>query len=262
MPSRTEQLSGGTDLYVHVPKAAGTSLYGALVETHGPKNVYTYDDRSDRIYRADRRLIRREDTRFLAVEGLIKAVPASIIRAGMKGWELRSTSKATAMQRAEAIIGHFPVEQFDDVPGAERARLITVVREPLGRMVSHFRFLQQQRGYDPGLRGWMRGHDADLPFGQFALSELVHNFQTRYTGTDPGRYAVIGTVENFDGFLDTMGLSHAGEGAPRLNVTRAVEADTSLARDPGFVREFQTYHAADYEFYQAALDRPPSTVAS
>jgi hypothetical protein len=254
MLTHTAEKSESLDLYVHVPKAAGTSLYAALVKTHGLKKVYAYDDRSGHIYRADRRLIRREDTRFLALEGIIKAVPSTIIRAGMKAWELRSTKKEIALRKAAVIIGHFSVVTFNDMQDADQARFITVVREPLDRMVSHYRFLQQQKGYDHRLRGWMKGQDAELPFSEFALDQSVQNFQTRYTGTEPNRYAMIGTVERFDDFLHTMGLSPVNESGPRLNVTRSVQADTSIVNDPGFVREFQAAHTADYEFYQAALD--------
>lgn len=245
------------DVYVHVPKAAGTSLYSALVDRHGLTDTYTYDDRSDKLYRADRRLIRRESPQFVAIEGLIKAVPPAIIRTGMRLWELRATSEDKAFERASAIIGHFAVDRFDDVAGAERARYATVVREPLDRMISHYRFLQQQRGYDSRLRGWMRGQNPDLSFSDFALDPSVHNFQTRYTGADPKRYELLGTVERFPAFLTAAGLVEADDATvPYHNKTTWTGRPSEpLLNDPGFQRDFQVTHAADYEFYQAALDR-------
>jgi hypothetical protein len=199
--------------------------------------------------------MKRENTSG-RLDKLIQLTPPAAVRLAVRFWENAATSDDKAFQRAAVIFGHFAVDRFDDVEDASDASYRVVVREPLDRMVSHYRFSQQQRGYAPALRGWMSGQDIDLAFPDFALDASVHNFQTRYTGTDPNRYDLIGTVDRLPAFLATAGLIESGSVVPFKNKTKweGRPADPIL-NDPGFQRDFQAAHAADYEFYQAALDR-------
>jgi len=244
------------DLYVHVPKTGGTSLQTAVMSTYGARFTYAYEVKGGRLVRADRRLVRRESPRYMALEAVIKHIPPLLLRAGVQvGTEVLATREDEAFQKAGAIIGHFTVDTFNHVAGIERARLFTVVRDPLRRMVSHYRYLQQQKAYPPGLRGWMEGHDPTLPFADFALHESVQNFQVGYTGTDPTRFAALGTTETFGGFLMRAGLVQADCLVPHDNRTMWRQRfDDSCLNDPGFLREFERFHAKDYAFYSAASE--------
>jgi hypothetical protein len=90
---------------------------------------------------------------------------------------------------------------------------------------------------------WASGQDSRLDFKRFALRDEVQNFQTTFTGIDIGRYAMVGTIENFDTFLRTAGLVATEGAVPHTNRAQGPSIDMSVVSDAGFMRDFQEFHA-------------------
>jgi len=243
------------DIFVHVPKTAGLSLRNAVIEHHGSKQVYVYDMSSQKLLRSDRQLLRRERPAHIAIANAIGYLPPQLTHSILKARGALATSPEVAFRKGDAIVGHFVVNTFEGVAADREVRQMTVVRDPLARMVSHYRYLQQQKHFDPSLRGWQTGQDPDLPFSEFALSDNVRNFQASYTGTDPSRFAILGTMEDFPKFLLNAGLITDDHEIPRVNVTTSALLEDPTLHDAGFVRDFQSFHDADYAFYAAADER-------
>lgn len=237
------------DVYVQVPRTAGTSLRQALIAHHGDENVFVYGMTKDILLRADRQVYRQESAQYNSLRKVLKHVPGAMHLA-MKARELRATSEEDAFTEARAVIGHFAIDRFAAEAAATRASFLTVVRQPLRRMVSHYKVAQSSPA-QPG--SWTNLGDRELPFADFALSEPVQNFQTSYTGIDPNAFAVLGTTEQFGNFLVQAGLSAHSSVTPHINQSQSRPATfDSVLADKGFVREFEEFHTQDYEFYEAA----------
>jgi len=84
---------------------------------------------------------------------------------------------------------HIPWHKYDHMP------LITFVRDPIERVISHYFFF---KGHDPNTGGWRRRkvNQENLTVGEF--SAIVPNMMTYFAGSDPGRYEFIGVLERWD----------------------------------------------------------------
>jgi hypothetical protein len=244
------------DIFVHVPKTAGISLRSEVITHYGGDRTWVYSSSSDLYFRADRQLYHPEKTSHIALRGITRYLPGPVKKGLLVARDKigGGTDAEEAYAKADAIIGHFKHDAFEDCPVAREERLFTVVREPLSRIVSHYRYLQQSHKMGSHVLGWMQEDDPSLPFSEFALSEHVRNLQTRYTGCDPTKYADIGTTEKFDAFLHRTNLMDQEATSPWINMTVAPDLDDPILHDAGFQKDFQTFHAADYEFYEAAVN--------
>src|SRR3989344_5650300 len=140
MPEMLEE-SAEVDVFVHVPKTAGTSLRSAVVNHYGPKNVWIYREAVRGFYRADLKMLDNDNEKRHSLKSYTTRLPAPLIEAIIHARSLRATPKPVAFERASAIIGHFTVDEFNEVSSARPSRTFTVVREPLERMVSHYRYV-------------------------------------------------------------------------------------------------------------------------
>jgi hypothetical protein len=246
------------DIYVHVPKAGGTSLRRSVFEHYGARRVYIYSKDPPTFVRGDDYQawhVLPEDARYAVVRKTVDMLPGALVRGLLELGALRyGVSQHKALSKAAAIIGHFPVNAFTDVL-PEDARRLTIVRDPLTRMASHYRYLQQLKGLKTGPRNWMEGQDPELAFYDFALSEPVQNFQTQYTGTEVSHFAVVGITEKLGSFLVAAGLSMDPRQAPHINKTAGEPLATPM--DPGFLRDFQEFHSQDYLFYESVREHCP-----
>jgi hypothetical protein len=247
------------DVYVHVPKTAGTSLRQAVIAHYGSESVYVYSQATDRLISASKGSVSTARPGGVRVAGILERMPRAVMScavfAGEKLKQLSATPENEAFADASAIIGHFTVDRFAELQTAHSANMHTVVREPLARMVSHYRHVQRSGRTADHHLSWQTGQDVSAGFETFALSETVRNFQTGYTGTDIGRYALVGTTENVGTFMVAAGVVPQENDVPHANQAQGASAGMDIISDPGFVRDFREFHADDYAFYEEAASR-------
>lgn len=241
------------NVFVHVPKTAGTSLRTRVIDRHGPEDTWVYSASSGLYFRADKLLFQPAETDTRRVRALKHWVFTPVTRGLIYCNNMRADSIDEVHAEANAVIGHFPHTAFDDLPPTREVRKFTVLRNPLARMVSHYRYLQSYRRVGRHLLGWMKNNNLSLPFREFALSDPVQNFQTRLTGTNLNEYAAVGLTENLSEFLCLAGLAnHVTDALPHHNRTVLGNNIGGITNDPGFVRDFVEFHAADYAAYEEA----------
>jgi hypothetical protein len=243
------------DLFVHVPKTGGTSLRSAIINHYGPTNVWIYRDIDGELYPQSDGLFNTGTEEEHAAKRRMGSLSASEIKAIMEMERRNATPQDIAVRDAKAIVGHLSLDGLHKLTSTRKTHAFTVVRDPLMRMVSHYRYVQQCRGQHPLTLGWQKDHNPDLPFTTFALGENVRNFQTTYTGSDPSRYEYIGITENMSEFMQAIGLVETGAAIPVLRKTTVPMLGAQELDDPGFQRAFQEFHSLDYDFYAAALAR-------
>ena len=246
------------DILVHVPKTAGLSLRTLVIKQYGPRSTWVYSSSSKLFFRADQQLFQPDQINSLPVRVMMHRSIAPLTRLLVAAHNNKGVDHVAAYGQANAIIGHYPFDTFDTVPTTRDQRFLTVVRDPLARMVSHYRYSKAKQKTAAHLLGRMAGEDVSLPFQQFALSDTVQNLQVQYTGEDLGRYSLVGVTERFSQFLMKTGLIEREADIPHNNPSKQPLAGIDSAlRDPGFVREFEQFHAADYQMYDEALKIAP-----
>jgi hypothetical protein len=155
---------------------------------------------------------------------------------------------AEVLKKAKAVTGHFNVDAFNDIPNAANAEYYTILRNPLDRMVSHYRYLKQLDPEISKMRHWGAGHNPNRPFSKFAFDERLQNYATQFTGTDLGRYALVGSFDRLDEFCEMISLSLPGQLVAKLNAGKW-HGNLDGVNDPGFLRDFADFHSVDYELY-------------
>jgi hypothetical protein len=251
------------DVFVHVPKTAGTSLRSVVIDHYGAESTFVLHDRTNLLsptrtaedyaspHAHDRSLQRK------VAERVLYSLPAAVHTAALKTRNklAHQPSQADMYNRALAILGHFSLTQFDEHNAGQRpARIYTMVRDPLARMESHYNYGVQMLAKRQPLTGWAEGQDFSQVFEDFALSQRVLNFQSQYTGTEPYKYDAIGTSERADSFVRSLGLLDDLVEMPHFNRTNSAFSPSKRYSE-AFIDEFRSAHSLDYEFYAAAEQR-------
>ncbi len=151
------------------------------------------------------------------------------------------------LKKMKVVIGHVATAQMIPYLPVAEHQYRTIVREPLDRMWSHYRYWRGHKG-DVGHR-FAPPYDAKMTFEEFALLPALANYQTQATGTDPSIYEAIGTTEKLSAFARKTDLITQDKHAPILN-----HFDTEILPELSdeFIKKFEQLHADDYVFYEYA----------
>jgi hypothetical protein len=213
-------------IFLHLPRTAGTTFASILRRLYGPD----------------------------AVLELYGAGPE-------EGWDALAPEAAA---RIRVVTGHFAFGVHERLP--QPSRYITFLRDPVDRVISHYRYVRSQPGHDL--------HDAAMRFG---LAEYVescgayepNNDQTRlWAGTELGPSnaemlpaaernlagAVIGLTEAFDASIVSMSRTF-GWRLPFYVRRNATPDASSGALDPEVREHIRSRNALDAELYDHAVER-------
>ncbi|MBT8153745.1 hypothetical protein KMP13_07505 [Epibacterium ulvae] len=214
------------NLFLHMPKCAGTSLREMIAQTEPGRLITDYNSH-------------------------FRLPPAE--RAQRLGELLRHPQN---LSRHAIVFGHFfPVKYLgDNLLSAENSNLVTILRGPLQRAYSHYKFWNALQNVDHFI--WKKMKTENWSFEEFALSDEMKSIYAQYLAHTPlGAFSYIGVYENLQNSiwncLNALGLSQvANEEIPKSNVT---PGKGEFKADPGFLREFRAFHHEDYLIYGYAL---------
>jgi len=155
----TEQEALKCKLFLHVPKTAGTSFRAAAEDFFGPKRIVRdyFDD--------------PETSGSIRDTVRASGDPLQII-------------EAIRRDRATMLFGHFNVGRYCAIFGIGNA--MTILRDPVTRVISHYRHAVRHQGYGRDLMTFAR-------HGEF------RNLQSRMLrNLDPAVFGIVGITERYE----------------------------------------------------------------
>jgi hypothetical protein len=206
-----------------MPKCAGTSVRTLLENSHGDRLVEDYDS----FFK-----IPQPHRNELILNALLSPIRAP---------------------SDKIVYGHFfPVKYIGSETKAA-VNLVTILRDPIARLHSHYHFWNSGDFSDHYL--WRKMKSEQWDFTKFAFSAEMRNFYSQYITHVPlGLFTYIGLYENLEVsvaecFAALGGSSENRLKVPRHNVTPVKEA---IPLDGEVVARLREYHAEDYLIYEFA----------
>jgi len=231
----------------HIEKTGGISMKKFFVDLYGSEQVFWYHPYEDGFVRADQDpTMRRLNTGSFKVKALLLASPAGRLLYPYACRLIHKMEKPAFQKEAPeeftVIHGHFSPSDVD----VSDARLVTVFREPLERVVSHYGYWRDSLNRGQPVPSWF---DSNMSFGDFALSSHMSNFQSSSVGR--------GGFDQFDhvGVTGKLG-DYCRYFDPEKTVV-LLWLNKSLSKkgqdlDSGFVEEFRAKNETDYKYYEQA----------
>ena len=212
-------------LFVHVPKCAGTSVR-VLLETRF----------------SDRLVLDYQSYFKYPLVDRIKVID-------------QDKRQARALHPSTLVFGHFfPIRYVSEDATKKEDPLVCILRNPVDRLVSHFKFWKKESFPDHYL--WRRMTEKNWSFEQFALSNEMQNFYSQYFyGVPIERFNYIGVFEDLSfsvgRCLEALGLSYGA--TLSLTHENSSQQDNSFSIPPSLLAEINVHHADDIRLYELAL---------
>lgn len=222
---------------VHVPKTAGTSFKVFLESVFGEQLILDYRSKPlDTNYEA--RAIANSTEDSLCFQTIAEKLETTDV----------------------CVHGHFlPAKYLSIFPDAT---LISWVREPAQRLMSHYQFWQQNP--QPNHSVAKRVVEESLSFKEFCELELMQNINSRFFGdVKIQRYEHIGVTENYEQSLQALCKKFGWEQQSANVLTHKVRVNPlkqashySLSDTDSACAERLNH--ADYALYREVLSQPNS----
>lgn len=166
---------------------------------------------------------------------------------------LASLLQDIQVDKSKIVYGHFfPIKYIYGLPNKD-VKLVTILRDPIDRLISHFRYWKSGDFSSHYL--WRQMMYEHWSFMDFAMNSELRNFYTQYLVQVPLAYfSYIGLYENLissvPACLQALGEEFDGDiKLPVINVTQS-EVRTKLTDNE--LSELRDYHAEDYCLYHYA----------
>lgn len=236
---------------VHIPKTGGVSVGDFFANNFGCERTYFYYGQHGGLHRADKdpiRIARLNPTLRIAKDQFILTSPGKLLyKAIFKILKKRSDKLAQKELPEDCLIvhGHFPPSKFEN----SGANLITAFREPLDRTRSHYNWLKERYDGNKNFPVWF---DPNISFEEFALSDRMTNFQSKYIeGRNLSDFSHLGVTTHLDLYCaeicpdSKIALKHMNR------TSRPLVLDLS----DNFIAEFKTRYSDDIRIYNEALEK-------
>ena len=218
-----------TWVFVHIPKAAGTSLKNALESRFGAEHIH-YDYQRPMARPAWRRNL---DCAVASCIGPRIAQPV--------------------------VFGHFLAGKYARFTGRgfvprSGSRYLVFLRDPLQRAVSHYLFWK--RTHLGGHRIWERFSRENWSLERFLLGSEHADFQSQFLWRFPiEQFDFIGLAEHYSESLQLLGglfpeFKTLEYRADNCNTAHAIASPYRV--DPGTEAEFKVLNRGDYALYARA----------
>lgn len=222
-------------IFVHIPKTAGTHFKSVLWTVYAAGEIvqdYDYPTLPLSKFNTDPIAWRREANKFIT----------------------------NLSQEVKIIIGHLSATKyFDLIPAAD---LMTWLRHPLPRLISHYFFLKCSERVPEWHHPVMEAAK-DASFAEFVEMPVMQNIMTHlFLRTIRLQdFAFIGIHENYSddlAYLSAMMGWPASDGPlERINANPHPgyrEAVQAIMADRDLIRRIERMNRADVEFYEAAVE--------
>ena len=212
-------------LFLHIPKCAGTSIK-EILENQCSNNLSLDYDSYFRLPKPER----------------AKKI-------------LHSLENPTAVDDSHVVYGHFfPVKYIGDRKPINLT-LVTILRDPLSRLISHYEFWNNRDFSDHYL--WRKMKENSWTLSQFIMSDEMRNFYSQYFSQCPLQlFSYIGIYENLiestNECLTALRLNGNLVSIPHSNKTPN-KLFENLSHN--FLKEAQDFHSDDYLIYNYALKK-------
>lgn len=251
-----------TLVYVAFEKTGGRTIRRLLGEKFGQENVYHYLTQEDRVIRGD--------LREIVSEGKHHAQLASAISSGSEGLKAFQSYYEAGQQKdrensirpedvpknAAAITGHFKGDRF--LPGfpADENQYVTLLRDPLARLVSHYdHFMKGQYGMTRQRLSDKINFRPDLTLAEFARIPGASNFQSRNLGIGIEEFSLVGVLPAINPFLEELSLIQATAPVEKVSATNSAtrsETVRQLMEDNELVQYILEQNQDDLTLYKQA----------
>jgi hypothetical protein len=264
-------------IHTHIEKTAGNSVMDLLSreELYGPQGVYSLRQDSDQFAAAlehtPNKLLPkgRISKAIRALSGLSPALGSAVssIADKLRSKRMKTFTVKELPESARVITGHFNADRYQqsgELDPSEVGLRTAVVRDPLDRMISHYKHWKD-------LNGAFKSPPYSIPFSpnvtleQFAFLPELQNFQQQRLGSIPKEmFDLIGTVEKFDLFAAQLALLISGISTPitvphrNENPNKSISPEEkSFRENKDLVKKFKAFHQQDYELYAYAQSLEP-----
>ncbi len=219
-------------LFLHMPKCGGTSVLRAL---EAASTVEVIKD-----YNSFFKIPRPERTATLK----------------------RSVDNPATMPGSSVIYGHFfPVKYLGNRP-LDDFTLVTILRDPISRLLSHYNFWRS--GEFPDHYLWNKMMVNKWDFFDFAFCEEMRNFYAQhFHGVGLSAFSYIGTFENLEESFRSC-CRELGVDADHVSLghdNRAMREDDPCLPQ-ATLQKLRAFHSLDYAFYNYATKKFPQKAAA
>ncbi|MEL6921907.1 MAG: sulfotransferase family 2 domain-containing protein, partial [Pseudomonadota bacterium] len=171
------------------------------------------------------------------------------------GQPVDAVASLIAPKKEFCIHGHFKAGKH---AALENKTLITWLREPLDRIISHYNFWRTHRY--PFNQFWLEFHYNEMSFVEFALDRRLRNEQSMYLdGVPIADYEYVGITEHFQQSLDLFasryGIELPEEIPHSRDSGRLPQAIKASDIDKADLNKIRAFHHLDYAVYFEALSQ-------
>lgn len=215
-------------VFVHMPKCAGTSAIYLMHKYAGGEHIQ-WQPNVDFL----RSVPRRNE-----LISLYKSEPISV-------------------SGNPIMVGHiFPIKYVSQSNLDERFRLVTILRDPIQRLISHYKFFTENTFNGHYL--WECFQLQDGSFEEFAFSPEMQNVYASYiSGVDINMFNYIGIYEDLEASvkacLDLFDISYPEELV--MPVKNKTNSNTAIDISSELEQSLKAFHSDDYAIYNFALNK-------
>lgn len=168
---------------------------------------------------------------------------------------LQCLEQPEILNTEKIVYGHFFPVKYIGNSSPPNLKLVTIIREPIDRLISHYYFWKSGDFSSHYLWRKMKEHNWSLT--DFILCEEMRNFYCQYFTKIPIQFfTYIGIYENLNQSVDlcfsNLGLNINADLLPRENKTRTKKI---IKLTDEFVEQARQFHAQDYLIYNYTLHR-------
>ena len=159
-------------------------------------------------------------------------------------------------QNISCIHGHFIAHKYSNFLQDKNTNYVTWFREPAERLASHYKYWLRADSNGITTPLHHKVIEEKWSFKKFCLSEAMRNVYSKYLWNFPvEQFDFIGIYEHFDEDIKYFArhfLNITDFEIPKVNVNPNKKGNYSDEID--FLDELKSFHAADYELYNYALN--------
>ena len=214
---------------VHIPKTAGTSFRKSVREIFGESMILDYAD---------------------------KPIKVSRWKRNWNTWLQGRRSNTLAMADNACIFGHYMPLKYSHMMRTRECRLVTWLRDPIERMVSHYNFISEHHRLRKLAPGKSDVVDESWTLERFMFSPRYRNYSSQFLwGVGFNKFDFVGLVEHYQDDLRDFGSQFFGRKlTPHREKQSILRPPCPFLDDPTLRASAERFHAGDMRLYHQAIN--------